>query len=70
MCNCIDKVNKLLAKKNTKLDFIFTLGKISKYPKISTIKVDGKIKSGPVTMIPSYCPFCGKKYAQKNGKVK
>ena len=68
MCNCIKQLNEILAEKNTEFDLIFTLGKVQKeYLKISTIKINKKIRNGPVAMIPSYCPFCGKKYI-KNKK--
>ena len=73
MCDCIEKVNKLLEDKNTKLDipiFLNFSGKMTAdRVRISTVKRDDKNKKKPVMIQPVYCPFCGVDYSsEKTGE--
>jgi predicted Zn-ribbon and HTH transcriptional regulator len=73
MCDCIEKVNKLLEDKNTKLDipiFLNFSGKMTAdRVRISTVKRDDKNKKKPVMIQPAYCPFCGVDYSsEKTGE--
>lgn len=63
ICNCLDKMNKALAPQNTEVDYLYFLTKGYALPKLSTSRIqnlrDGK---KAVQVVPTYCPFCGKKY--------
>jgi len=74
MCDCIEKIDKLLAESkpdnNTKLDIPFTWsksGKISQAQRVRivTTKRDSNIRKKPMSVQPSYCPFCGKPYDEE-----
>ena len=68
MCNCIEEVNKKLESitDNTILDIPFSFGFDGKIRvdriQIKTMKRDEKSKKKPVSVQPSYCPFCGQGY--------
>ena len=66
MCDCIEKVNKLLEDKNTKLDvpIMYTIDKrfSADRVKIVTVKRDDKNRKKPIPVTPAYCPFCGNSY--------
>jgi hypothetical protein len=63
-CKCIDKLNRELEKdeRNARLELTLTMdGKA--YPYMSATYRKGKqIKEHHLTIVPSFCPFCGKKY--------
>ncbi len=64
-CKCIDTIDEMLAKHNTKLDVVlFITGDC--VASIATIKKDKKKSGKPKTMLPSFCPFCGVKYDTGN----
>ena len=60
-CKCITDADKKLASKNAKLTVTFNLmGQV--FPQIMVEKADTK-KRGPLPiLVPTFCPFCGKKY--------
>lgn len=66
MCDCITSINKKLETRNTRVDssfpFSFEEGKVDE-PRVvlSTHRADGK-RGKSLTMVASYCPFCGTKY--------
>lgn len=62
MCDCVTAMDKLLESRNTRLVTMFT-ATLQVLPVVASERIqnfrDGK---KAVTVIPSYCPFCGKKY--------
>ncbi|SMH42233.1 hypothetical protein [Mesorhizobium australicum] len=62
-CECIKAVNEKLAARNTRLALTITLTQqLDDFPTIATEQIDkgrGKLKA--VSMIPTFCPFCGVK---------
>lgn len=61
MCKCITKLNVSLAEHNTVV--LTTL--FSSWALISTVKDDPKKRGKPVSVVASYCPFCGKRYPER-----
>ena len=69
LCNCIEEVNKQLKEmgKNTQLDIPISLnmgkGKFNAPTVIiKTVKLDSSKRQKPISIMPSFCPFCGEKY--------
>lgn len=60
MCKCIDRVNRELAKRNTKVEVILSVD-ASLLIGIRTSKVDELRRGKPVTLLATFCPMCGKK---------
>lgn len=61
-CNCIEEVNKKLAERGDELDLSFDLMAGKSFLVLKTVRLKGK-RGKPLLMLPSFCPFCGKKYA-------
>lgn len=65
-CGCIDKIDKLLAAKNTGVDVGLTLnfetGAQGDCLQIGTYKLDSKKKGRASHMLAAFCPFCGRRY--------
>ena len=67
MCDCIKLFNEQLASRNTRIKIPISFGanKISSLPPmIVTEKVDERSRMKPVSLLASYCPFCGEKYPE------
>jgi hypothetical protein len=69
-CDCVEQVNKQLAKRNAALDtsllmnFATMQASISP-PRIQLRKVDSTRKRDRLpTLFAAYCPFCGKKVSE------
>ena len=66
-CMCIDKLNEKLEEdeRRAKLEVTFTMdGQM--YPYMSAIYRKGtQIKERHIAIIPTFCPFCGKRYEKK-----
>jgi len=60
-CNCIENVGKLLSEQGATLALVLT--RQGSRPYIYANK--GKKQ---ITVLPSYCPFCGTKYEEENNK--
>lgn len=74
-CSCVHKANKLLAKQNTvivqALSFDITKGRLVRaLPQILTAKLDTTRRAGPVKVVCSCCPICGKKLPTDKAKEK
>lgn len=59
-------INESIRNKNTELAEAFYLDGRPNRVLIYTMKIDRKSKIGPIKIISSYCPFCGKPYEDKN----
>jgi hypothetical protein len=57
-CKCIAEANRRLKEHNTEL----VLSLFGGLPSMAASKIDSKVRKGPVRLIPTFCPFCGKKY--------
>lgn len=60
-CKCVDKVNKELAKQSHQLVLAFR-PKGLVLPVIMTEETYGSKKVKPVSLVATFCPFCGKEY--------
>lgn len=65
-CGCINKINELLAAKNTGINVGLTLnfetGAQGDCLQIITYKLDSKKKGRASHMLAAFCPFCGRRY--------
>lgn len=65
-CDCIELTNKALAEHNTELGLNFQInrqtGGITTYIAIHTTIVEKKRGARPVSILPTFCPFCGTRY--------
>ncbi|WP_390551241.1 hypothetical protein [Qipengyuania sp. MTN3-11] len=60
-------MNAKLADHNTKLGVTFGFGRDGAgytFPHLMTEKVEKRVRKGPALAVPSFCPFCGEKYAR------
>jgi len=66
MCECREKVNKLLAEHNATLHEVSVInmktGKVRQSIAIQTERLYREKKYKKQTMIPTFCPFCGDRY--------
>lgn len=62
-CDCISKVDAMLAAKNTKLSpaLIFSTP-VRVVVTLGTEVKEKKRGARPVSMLPTFCPFCGERY--------
>ncbi|KPH62306.1 hypothetical protein [Novosphingobium sp. ST904] len=71
-CTCLSKFNEMLKKHNTEIDVTFTIprdgGPMRALPKIATSKIETRKRVGPVIAAPTFCPFCGQRYAPQPAK--
>lgn len=66
MCDCVRKVNKLLAEHNTVVEdcTVFSkAGKVESRLCVPTVRIDTKKRKGPMRVFASFCPMCGEKAA-------
>lgn len=66
MCDCIRTTNESLrAKYNTEL--VTTISFVEGQPSrvaVGTEKADSSIRGKPITLVATFCPFCGEKYTK------
>lgn len=67
MCDCITKVDELLAERNGRLYVTINLMNGKAYPKLGVEKKETRSRTKPPLMIPTYCPFCGQRYEEEAG---
>lgn len=67
MCECIEKVDGMLAEHNTRLTRAITFGsgEMGLCLMIATEVVEKKRGAKAVKMFPRFCPFCGEKYPDR-----
>lgn len=69
MCDCMTKVNDSLKDRNTRLQtsFILTrdLSGMDCTPLMAVEKLDTAKRVRAMSVIPTFCPFCGVKYPRK-----
>jgi hypothetical protein len=65
MCKCIEEIDKKLleAGKNTRIGTTWNFMTGVEYAAIRTEKVDPKNRLKPSLAIPTFCPWCGERYA-------
>lgn len=69
-CDCLEKVNQGLKKEgaNTQVTGHVTIdfgkGRATIIPALAVEKADPKRREKPRAVLPTYCPFCGKKYPE------
>jgi len=72
MCGCVASVNKRLAERNTKLaqGFCLTedLSGADLVLIIATEKANKRDKRRPITVLATFCPFCGKQIPRTDSK--
>lgn len=65
-CNCIELVNDHLREHNTALATTFSLNAKRRVAEIvlpvPTRKIDSSVRKAAVSIMPSFCPFCGHKH--------
>jgi len=70
-CDCIEKMSSLLEEHNTRLVLacnIFNENLPAEMPTVETEKIDTKKRGKEKFVVVSFCPFCGRKYAQDGGE--
>ncbi len=67
MCDCLELTNKTLADQgfNTFVDHTLPFFGGVAQAVLHTSKIDENKRGKPMTMIASYCPFCGEKYPKE-----
>jgi hypothetical protein len=69
VCKCIDDSAADLAARNTKLVLAFNVqGRC--FPTLQVEKADKKSRTRPAMVVPTFCPFCGKKYVFPKDPIK
>lgn len=71
LCDCVSRINTALSKDPrtqntvlaTELHIDFKTGKTRELLRIATAKRDPGLRAKARAVLPTYCPFCGKKYA-------
>lgn len=63
MCNCIRRINGLMAERNGRLvlGFVHQDTRLRAMPVVWVEKINPRGKR-PASLAPSFCPFCGEKY--------
>jgi hypothetical protein len=61
-CGCIDRLDKLLAERNTSLVVTIPTADLVPQVVLRTEIVEKRRGARPVCMVATFCPFCGKEY--------
>lgn len=66
MCNCVQLVNRELAKHNTHIDMVDTIsmvtGQFEQRMAVPTARIDTRKRKGPMKVFATFCPMCGEEY--------
>ena len=66
MCTCITKINEKLAEHNTQISTSLTVSRdlttMGIGLQVPTHKIDSKRRKPAMTLLATFCPFCGKKW--------
>jgi hypothetical protein len=66
MCECIARVDGLLAQYNTRIELPWWTSSGNLTPFVQTMKVDTKKRGKPRKVFATFCPFCGELYADNS----
>ena len=66
-CDCIETMQAMLEPENARLALTIQWTSGRAFPTIQTEKIAPRGKKLPI-VVPSYCPFCGVKYAEVSGQ--
>ena len=69
-CRCIQAADKALEPRNARLAKAYSLSSGVVFPVFALEKVDSKAKGDRPTLVPSFCPFCGKQYPRTGVEMK
>lgn len=69
MCDCIERTDALLADRNTRLVVFLSLAGKPTRPMIATEVREKKRGAGCVTLMPTFCPFCGERYEEAGAEL-
>lgn len=65
-CDCIKLTDQALAAHNTRLSpihrFDLNTGAVTTCVAIQTVLIEKKRGARPLSIVPSFCPFCGTRY--------
>ncbi len=68
-CKCMAEIDDHLKPHNTKLSVSFTITRdlsgMDALPMIMVEKIDTRKRQRVMNVVPTFCPFCGKKYPRK-----
>lgn len=64
MCDCNTKMNEQLAAHNTILDTPWYPPELQGVTFVRTDKLETGKRGKPISVLATFCPFCGEKYAK------
>lgn len=69
MCDCIKKVNRMLAKENTTIVTVTAIhpsGWVEERLCVPTGRVDTRKRKAPLRLFATFCPMCGVEYPKSD----
>lgn len=72
MCDCVSKINRMLAEYNTQIDLVDTVnmksGQFEQRMRIPSSRIDTRKRKGPMMVFATFCPMCGEMYPPSAGE--
>ena len=65
MCDCIERVNEALEPTGNKLSLMLFFDGSPSLPIISTTPIGKGMKAKKMSLVLSFCPFCGVRYSRE-----
>lgn len=67
MCDCITQIDEKLKEYNTGIDASISLKEdIPVKAKVATYKLDSKKRGNAMSLVATFCPFCGQRYYEND----